>query len=52
MTELIRKLMPILHVKDPDAERYFNERPGFGTAYEGPAYRASSPSAMTTSSSD
>ncbi len=38
MTDLITKLVPILHVKDPDAERYFYEHLGLRTSYEGPEY--------------
>ncbi len=38
MSDLITKLVPILHVKDPDAERRFYERLGLRTTYEGPEY--------------
>jgi catechol 2,3-dioxygenase-like lactoylglutathione lyase family enzyme len=38
MTELITKLVPILHVPDPDAERRFYEQLGLRTTYEGPEY--------------
>jgi catechol 2,3-dioxygenase-like lactoylglutathione lyase family enzyme len=38
MTELITKLVPILHVPDPDAERRFYEHLGLRTTYEGPEY--------------
>jgi catechol 2,3-dioxygenase-like lactoylglutathione lyase family enzyme len=38
MTELITKLVPILHVQDPDAERSFYEQLGLRTTYEGPEY--------------
>jgi catechol 2,3-dioxygenase-like lactoylglutathione lyase family enzyme len=38
VTELITKLVPILHVKDPDAERRFYEQLGLRTTYEGPEY--------------
>jgi catechol 2,3-dioxygenase-like lactoylglutathione lyase family enzyme len=38
MTELITKLVPILHVQDPDAERRFYEQLGLRTTYEGPEY--------------
>jgi catechol 2,3-dioxygenase-like lactoylglutathione lyase family enzyme len=38
MTDLITKLLPILHVPDPDAERRFYERLGLHTTYEGPEY--------------
>jgi catechol 2,3-dioxygenase-like lactoylglutathione lyase family enzyme len=38
MSDLIMKLVPILHVKDPDAERRFYERLGLRTTYEGPEY--------------
>ncbi len=51
MSDLITKLVPILHVEDPDAERRFYEQLGLRTTYEGPEYRALSPSAMTPLSS-
>jgi catechol 2,3-dioxygenase-like lactoylglutathione lyase family enzyme len=35
---LITKLLPILHVADPDAERRFYEQLGLRTTYEGPEY--------------
>jgi catechol 2,3-dioxygenase-like lactoylglutathione lyase family enzyme len=38
MDDLITKLLPILHVEDPDAERRFYERLGLRTTYEGPEY--------------
>lgn len=38
MSDLITKLVPILHVADPDAERRFYERLGLRTTYEGPEY--------------
>ena len=38
MADLITKLTPILHVKDPDAERRFYEQLGLRTTYEGPEY--------------
>jgi hypothetical protein len=38
MTDLITRLLPILHVPDPDAERRFYERLGLRTTYEGPEY--------------
>ena len=36
--DLITKLIPILHVEDPDAERRFYEQLGLRTTYEGPEY--------------
>lgn len=51
MSDLITKLVPILHVQDPDAERRFYEQLGLRTTYEGASTRASSPSAMTPLSS-
>jgi catechol 2,3-dioxygenase-like lactoylglutathione lyase family enzyme len=36
--DLITKLLPILHVADPDAERRFYELLGLRTTYEGPEY--------------
>jgi catechol 2,3-dioxygenase-like lactoylglutathione lyase family enzyme len=36
--DLITKLLPILHVPDPDAERRFYEQLGLRTTYEGPEY--------------
>ncbi len=36
--DLITKLVPILHVKDPSAERRFYEQLGLHTTYEGPEY--------------
>jgi catechol 2,3-dioxygenase-like lactoylglutathione lyase family enzyme len=36
--ELITKLVPILPVEDPDAERRFYEHFGLRTTYEGPEY--------------
>jgi catechol 2,3-dioxygenase-like lactoylglutathione lyase family enzyme len=38
MADLVIKLLPILHVPDPDAERRFFERLGLRTTYEGPEY--------------
>jgi catechol 2,3-dioxygenase-like lactoylglutathione lyase family enzyme len=38
MSDLITKLVPILHVQDPDAERHFYELLGMRTTYEGPEY--------------
>lgn len=38
MSDLITKLLPILHVEDPDAERRFYEQLGLRTTYEGPEY--------------
>jgi len=38
VSDLITKLVPILHVEDPDAERRFYERLGLRTTYEGPEY--------------
>jgi catechol 2,3-dioxygenase-like lactoylglutathione lyase family enzyme len=38
MTDLITRLVPILHVQDPDAERRFYEKLGLRTTYEGPEY--------------
>jgi catechol 2,3-dioxygenase-like lactoylglutathione lyase family enzyme len=38
MDDLITKLVPILHVEDPDAERRFYEQLGLRTTYEGPEY--------------
>ncbi len=38
MNDLITKLVPILHVEDPDAERGFYEQLGLRTTYEGPEY--------------
>jgi hypothetical protein len=38
MSDLIIKLLPILHVEDPDAERRFYEQLGLRTTYEGPEY--------------
>jgi catechol 2,3-dioxygenase-like lactoylglutathione lyase family enzyme len=37
-SDLITKLLPILHVPDPDAERRFYEQLGLRTTYEGPEY--------------
>jgi catechol 2,3-dioxygenase-like lactoylglutathione lyase family enzyme len=36
--DLITKLLPILHVADPDAERRFYVQLGLRTTYEGPKY--------------
>jgi catechol 2,3-dioxygenase-like lactoylglutathione lyase family enzyme len=38
MSDLITKLLPILHVADPDAERRFYHDLGLRTTYEGPEY--------------
>ena len=38
MADLITKLLPILHVQDPGAERLFYQRLGLRTTYEGPEY--------------
>jgi catechol 2,3-dioxygenase-like lactoylglutathione lyase family enzyme len=38
MSDLITKLVPILHMPDPDAERRFYEHLGLRTTYEGPEY--------------
>jgi hypothetical protein len=38
MSDLITKLVPILHLQDPGAERRFYERLGLRTTYEGPEY--------------
>ena len=38
MADLVTKLLPILHVPDPDAERRFYQRLGLRTTYEGPEY--------------
>jgi catechol 2,3-dioxygenase-like lactoylglutathione lyase family enzyme len=38
MSDLITKLLPILHVADPDAERRFYQQLGLRTTYEGPEY--------------
>ncbi|HXW43997.1 MAG TPA: VOC family protein [Streptosporangiaceae bacterium] len=38
MSDLITRLVPILHVPDPDAERSFYEHLGLRTTYEGPEY--------------
>jgi hypothetical protein len=38
MSDLITKLLPILHVADPDAERRFYHKLGLRTTYEGPEY--------------
>lgn len=38
MSDLITKLLPILHVRDPGAERSFYEQLGLRTTYEGPEY--------------
>ena len=47
MSDLITKLVPILHVEDPDTERRFYEQLGLRTTYEGPEYPASSRLATT-----
>jgi hypothetical protein len=38
MSDLITKLVPILHVPDPESERGFYEQLGLRTTYEGPEY--------------
>jgi catechol 2,3-dioxygenase-like lactoylglutathione lyase family enzyme len=38
MADLITKLLPILHVPDPDSERRFYQMLGLRTTYEGPEY--------------
>jgi hypothetical protein len=38
MADLVIKLLPILHLADPDAERHFYERLRLRTTYEGPEY--------------
>lgn len=38
MADIITKLLPILHVKDPHAERDFYLRLGLRATYEGPEY--------------
>jgi hypothetical protein len=38
MSDLVTKLVPILHMPDPDAERRFYELLGLRTTYEGPEY--------------
>lgn len=38
MSDLITKLVPILHVEDPDAERRFYEQLGLRTTYGSPEY--------------
>ena len=38
MADLITKLLPILHVKDPHVERDFYVQLGLRTTYEGPEY--------------
>jgi hypothetical protein len=38
MADVITKLLPILHVKDPHAERDFYVRFGLRATYEGPEY--------------
>jgi hypothetical protein len=38
MADIITKLVPILHVKDPHAERDFYVRLGLRATYEGPEY--------------
>lgn len=38
MADIITKLLPILHVKDPHAERDFYVRLGLRATYEGPEY--------------
>ena len=50
MSDLITKLVPILHVKDPSVERRFYEQLGLCTTYEGPEYPGLSRSVMTSSS--
>jgi hypothetical protein len=38
MVDIITKLLPILHVKDPHAERDFYVRLGLRATYKGPEY--------------
>jgi predicted enzyme related to lactoylglutathione lyase len=38
VSDLIIKLVPILHVQDPESERRFYEQLGLRTTYEGPEY--------------
>jgi catechol 2,3-dioxygenase-like lactoylglutathione lyase family enzyme len=38
VAELITRLLPILHMRDPAAERDFYEKFGLRTTYEGPEY--------------
>lgn len=38
MSDLVTKLLPILHVEDPGTERHFYELLGLRTTYEGPEY--------------
>jgi catechol 2,3-dioxygenase-like lactoylglutathione lyase family enzyme len=38
VSDLITKLVPVLHVPDPDAERRFYQQLGLRTTYEGPEY--------------
>jgi len=38
MADIITKLLPILHVRDPHAERDFYVRLGLRATYEGPEY--------------
>lgn len=38
MSDLITKLVPILHVENPDTERRFYQQLGLRTTYEGPEY--------------
>jgi catechol-2,3-dioxygenase len=38
MSDLITKLLPILHVRDPGAERSFYKQLGLRTTYQGPEY--------------
>jgi catechol 2,3-dioxygenase-like lactoylglutathione lyase family enzyme len=38
MSDLITKLVPILHIEDPDAERRFYEALGLRTTYQGSEY--------------
>ena len=38
MADIITKLLPILHVRDPGEERRFYEQLGLRTTYEGPEY--------------
>jgi hypothetical protein len=47
MADLITKLLPILHVKDPYAERDFYLQFGLRATYEGPEYPDFLASAMT-----
>ncbi len=51
MSDLITRLVPVLHAPDPGAERRFYELLGWRATYEAPSTRVSSRSAMTPWSS-